>query len=557
MLKLFKLLLLIFSILPIALFSNGLIVNRVDFEGNIAFNNSELARIVVTQPGDSFSQKVLNGDVKRISNYYADSGYFDVFILPAELATSSSNEVGVTFIIDEQSELPITKIEINGNRYISNSKLEEATSFNNLKLKDIPNTLQSLVDFYTQNGFLFASVKLDSLAQNESGYQVTLNIVEGDFCEFSDVRFKGNKVSTELSLLKISQLNSMKKITPDFLKAAEENIRRKSYINECQIFPLNSHQLLVEIEEGRMNRFSGILGYDNTQDSENKLTGFLDFEFLNLYGTDRSLALQWQKLQANSSSIELSYHESGLNNFPVNGDLTLYREEADSTYINSKLETEVYYYTLYQLYGIYYALETYYPGSRRPKLIETSTYHKIGGFWEYDDTDYALNPRKGSFINFKYYYIIDQKKGSDSDKQAVESSYKKYWSLNNRVVLFSGINASYMENKNLKDYENFDLGGSKNLRGFMEKQFYGHRILWTNLELRYLVNRKSRFFLFSDYGYAENNEYTNGKIFGFGGGMRLETRIGLLGIDYGFGYSNGEWRNPMDGIIHFGLEANL
>lgn len=557
MLKHCKVFLLLLLIIPFTLVADGLIVNSVDFEGNSKIGSDELARIVVTQPGDKFSQKVLNGDVKRIGRYYADKGYYNVQVLAAEVSTSNSNLVGISFKVIEQNEMQVTKIEISGNRYISYSKLEEAILLSQLKLKDIPNKLEEIVDFYTQNGFLFASAKLDSIKQDSLGYHVVVQVQEGEFCEFSDVRFRGNKVSTEASLLKISQLNSMKKITPDLLEAAEENIRRKSYINECRIFPVSEHQLLVEIEEGRMNRFSGILGYDNTQDSDNKLTGFLDLEFLNLYGSDRGLSLNWQKLQANSSSIELSYHESGLKNFPINGDFSLYREEADSTYINSKVETEIYYYTLYQRYGVYYALETYYPGSRRPKIIETSTYHKIGGFWEYDDTDYALNPRKGSFINFKYYYIIDQEKGADTDKQAVESSYKHYWSLNRRIVLFSGINASYMENKNLKEYENFDLGGSKNLRGFMEKQFYGHRILWTNLELRYLVNRKSRFFLFSDYGYAENNEYTYGKLLGFGGGMRLETKIGLLGIDYGFGFSNGEWRNPLDGIIHFGLEANL
>ena len=115
----------------------------------------------------------------------------------------------------------------------------------------------------------------------------------------------------------------------------------------------------------------------------------------------------------------------------------------------------------------------------------------------------------------------------------------------------------YIENKKLTSLDCFNLGGSQNLRGFNENQFYGYRIGWLNLEFRYLLSRKSRAFIFSDYGYAESKEYRFGKLFGFGFGLRLETRLGMLGIDYGFGYCNGELRNPIDGIIHFGIESKL
>jgi len=558
MFKNFRLsLLTLFLICSLAAFAVDLVVDEVNFTGNILFSELELARVVATQPGDKFEQKSVNGDVKRLAGFYSSKGHLNVKVFTPEISTSNSNLVGVTFVLEEGEEFRIKETSLSGNRYISKVKIAEAVELTNHKLTGVPKLLQNIVDYYSQNGFFFATAKLDSLKQTDDGYEIQLKIAEGEFCEFDDVRYKGNKVTTEKSLLKISQLRNMQKITPRLLESAEENIRRKSYIKDCRIYPVNAHQLLIEVDEGRMNHFSGILGYDNNQDADNRISGFLNLEFLNLYGSDRNLALTWQKLQSNNSSIELKYHESGFETIPLSGDLALYREEADSTYINSRVETNIYFHNLFQKYGLYYALETYYPGSRRPKLIETSTYHKIGGFWQYDDTDYYLNPRKGSFIGLKYYYIIDQKKGVDTDKQAVEASVKRYWPLNNRLIGFTGFNASYMENKNLQDYENFELGGSKNLRGFMEKQFYGHQILWTNLELRYLVSQKSRFFLFSDYGFVENNVYRYGKLFGFGGGMRLETKIGLLGIDYGFGYANGEWRNPMDGIIHFGLEANL
>ena len=140
-------------------------------------------------------------------------------------------------------------------------------------------------------------------------------------------------------------------------------------------------------------------------------------------------------------------------------------------------------------------------------------------------------------------------------KQAVELSFNHYFGISGNLVVAAGANANVIENKALTPFEVFELGGSRNLRGFNENQFSGYRILWSNLELRYLLSRNSRAFLFSDYGYVHNDEYTFDKLFGFGFGLRVETRLGILRLDYGFSYFEDELRNPLDGIIHFGLET--
>ena len=71
------------------------------------------------------------------------------------------------------------------------------------------------------------------------------------------------------------------------------------------------------------------------------------------------------------------------------------------------------------------------------------------------------------------------------------------------------------------------------------------------------ISRNSRIFTFLDYGYAENDTYTFGKLFSVGFGMRIATRLGIFEVDYGLGYSDGKFKDPLQGLIHFGLEANL
>jgi outer membrane protein insertion porin family len=102
------------------------------------------------------------------------------------------------------------------------------------------------------------------------------------------------------------------------------------------------------------------------------------------------------------------------------------------------------------------------------------------------------------------------------------------------------------------------LGGINSLRGYREEEFSGTKVAWTNLEYRFLLGRESRFFIFADYGYffrqARSIEEKilskiSGKKLGYGFGIRIDSRAGLLGIDYGM----GEKDRFNEGKIHFGI----
>jgi outer membrane translocation and assembly module TamA len=73
--------------------------------------------------------------------------------------------------------------------------------------------------------------------------------------------------------------------------------------------------------------------------------------------------------------------------------------------------------------------------------------------------------------------------------------------------------------------------------------------------------RNSRAFLFIDYGYVEDNridfQYKFNDLLGMGFGLRLDTKVGLLRIDYGFHYAEKQWLKPTNGIVHFGIETKL
>lgn len=532
-------------------------IGDITFNGNQLISDKDLSTSISSNTGSIFNQALLNKDAKHISDYYSNKGLYNIKVHAPQIITHSPTRIDVIFQIEEFSEIPVANINFEGNNYITDSKLFSILPKRILNLLELANSLKTLTEFYADNGFLFADVKLDSLLNKNEQFTAFIKIDEGKFCRFTEYKFKGNKTTRDETLIRISQLSKIRNITPAILQQAANNIRRKKYIKNCDLIPLDHSKLLFNVEEDRMSIISGILGYDNSKESNNRITGWIDLEFMNLYGTDRALALNWQHLSADISSIELKYHETGISRYPVNADFLVYRQEVDSTYIKSKFESEIYYYDLYNRYGLFFGKEDIFPGSRKPATVERSSFNKLGILWDMTALDNILNPSSGTEIYLKYYYIISSVDEKDIRKQAVEIKWAKYFDIGKNFVLEFDANANVIENKQLTEFEVYELGGAKNLRGFNENVFSGFRVGWSDIELRYLFGRNSRLFTFGAYGYVENRNYKYNDLYSFGFGLRTQTKIGLLGIDYGMGIQNGEMRNPLDGIIHIGIETGL
>jgi outer membrane protein insertion porin family len=104
--------------------------------------------------------------------------------------------------------------------------------------------------------------------------------------------------------------------------------------------------------------------------------------------------------------------------------------------------------------------------------------------------------------------------------------------------------------------DQFRLGGATTLRGYREEQFRGTRVAWSNLEYRYVFSRRSRAFLFFDAGYfyrlegpLPNLQKIEDTKLGWGLGARVDTPLGIVGVDYGL----GEGDALTNGKVHVSL----
>lgn len=90
--------------------------------------------------------------------------------------------------------------------------------------------------------------------------------------------------------------------------------------------------------------------------------------------------------------------------------------------------------------------------------------------------------------------------------------------------------------------ERFRLGGSETLRGYNFGEFEGDRMLVLNAEFRFPIVDAVEGVVFADFGRTfsagEGISFSDLKA-GYGVGIRLDTPLGILRIDYGIGESGG------------------
>jgi outer membrane protein assembly factor BamA len=199
-------------------------------------------------------------------------------------------------------------------------------------------------------------------------------------------------------------------------------------------------------------------------------------------------------------------------------------------------------------------------------MVNNSVSTNSGINFKYDSRDDIFVPAKGLyFLNaFKYssksilgpdIYITDST-NSNPNQFKVELDLLLFKSFYTRHIPFVGLHLRELRGDDIEISDMYRIGGNNTLRGYQENQFTGNRLLWTNIEYRYLIGRRSYAFFFTDIAYYKRNaillqkltEFSATKI-GYGMGITFETALGMLAVSYAL--AEGDSFNK--GKIHFGL----
>ena len=544
----------------------SLTVHSVEFEGNHAFSAHQLTAALSTKIGGPFSESIVVGDREHILDLYKNRAYLHARIDSIQVHSDTiSHDVEVHIFLTEGKPSVVRRIELDGCQNLTAAEL-----YQGMQLHEgdpfIPSLLeqdiQTLLQQYERKGYPLSKIAVQNVSfvdsADEMSVTVQLHIDEGKALRISEIHIEGNKTTKEYVIIREARVGENELFSsdlPERIKRRLDHLQLFSSVSLPELYLTEAEQagLLVRVVEGNQNNFDGVLGYvpSTASGGNGYLTGLINISLRNLFGTGRKLSARWYQETASSQETELHYFEPWIASYPVNAQLGFFQRKQDSTFVRMQYDiaTDLMITEEFSV-GISFSQNSVYPTERYDgsKAIAESRTTSWGVSVRYDSRDNPTTPTNGILYSTEYQTGAKQTLSSDAFPIGSRSTTRRvvfdlsyYLSPFLRQVIATELHLRDFSSGNIDVSDLFRLGGSTTLRGYQEGQFLGSRLLWTNLEYRYLVTPLSFFYAFLDFGYiapfsndsglriAEQNK------FGYGIGVRMDSALGLIDVSIALG----------------------
>ncbi len=538
-------------------------VAAVDFSGVKVFPVQTLLSTLETRAGSIYQPQVLNADIVRLTTLYSDSAYFSARV-DSVASQFTPDSVRLHVYLTEGMQSVIDSVGFEGNVSISQTELLNSLPFASgvpFMRSIVEAGADALLRSYENAGFPLAKVSVENVGMRETPENVrvdfTYRIVEGDRVRVKELRVEGNTTTRSSVIVREARLRGDEFYSDQLATRIRERLVRMQLfqsVSQPELFIDQSEQggVLVKVQEGNPNRFDGVVGYvpSPRPGVSGFVTGLVDLQLRNLFGTARRLGARWYREDQNTQEIGLRYYEPWIASYPVNGEAGFFQRFQDSTFVRRTYDLTVTFQLNEQLAfgGVVSRTDIIPSESYGRSVLAGSRSTSAGLTLSYDTRNDPVTPVAGLYYHTEYDIGTKTIDGSAYFTAGSSSIQKILMDLDYYVEPFTAqvVAAEF----HLQDYRSgsievgdmFRLGGAGTLRGYREGQFLGSTIVWSNLEYRFVVERRSYFFGFLDAGYIVNPEIpliglhkSEQTKLGYGLGIRLDTSLGLIGVSVGFG----------------------
>lgn len=563
------------------------VVRKTEIHGNQKLSTRRILAELGVRSGRRLPENWPEASVDRLIQYAYAEGYYwfrvdSLYMRP----TADSASVQLTFWIHEGHPVQTGSVAMHspdsllGRVLLRNMETRPGHRFDSSTMH---HDLESSLDYLENRGRPLSRITIDSLSRdsdkNTTRIDLTLSLDPGPLVRYGTIQTRGNTLTKQSVIVRETRLRSGSPYNQDEIRRARENLIRLNYFDQVGTpevrFIGDKAHILLPVKEGRANTFEGVVGYvpAKTENQKGYFTGRLDLSFRNLFGTGRLLDVYWEKKDRLSQTMRLGAEEPWVLRQPVFLGGRFLQEIRDSTYIerNWRLTARWVPWSTFSI-GIEGGQRSILPDSLssiRQGLAQTRAW-VLSGRIVFNNLNDPVNPSQGVHYHTRVTagrkrflgpdFLADQPEWQRTrNTRQIEVDVEWLLPLFRNHVLYTGLHG--VEVKSGEPFtpvtEQIRIGGATSLRGYTEDAFRGDLAAWFNLEYRYFLGRRSRAFLFLDGGIIQRREETAGLIrqdrFGYGFGIRLETRLGLMGVDYGLGEGDG----LMQGKIHVGVASSF
>jgi outer membrane protein assembly factor BamA len=537
------------------------VVRRVRIAGADLLPESRVRAWLGTRSGTAFDSLQVMRDVKRILAGYREAGYWQVAVSPPGVRRSERG-ASVVFRVEEGAPTRIASMEISGNLGVATDVLASTMQSRPgmaLVERKLEQDLEAILGVYEERGYPFCALRPEvAIRPGDDGARVAVVVDEGPFVRIDTVLFTGNRTTRPEVLAREMRLEPGEPYDQRRVDRALDALRRLPYLLEVGEPELEGTAstdrmaLRVPVREAPLGQVTGGIGFvPGTGGAGGKITGAFALDFANLMGSGRRCHAAWSRRASGISDLDLSYREPWMLGVPLSAEAALaMRQRLGNTETRVGLDLSA---SVTPSLALRIGLMR---GGARPDssglgLLSSSRFWGLEGGLDYDTRSDRWNPRSGVLYAGRIGWQRTAQGEARGRRGRVEMDLDQYLPAGRRSVLALGLHGALVQERpSVSPEARLRLGGVTTIRGHREEAFLATSAAWINAEWRRLFGRQSRAFAFLDFGVVVDPDRDGRRrVFypvGYGIGMRADSRLGLVGLDYGL--AKGD--SPGQGKVH-------
>jgi len=531
-------------------------ITAIVVQGNENISKDLIISQIASNLGDVFSKENIEKDMKAVY----DLGYFEDVKIKLE---SFRDGYKVVFVVVEN--LPVKEINIEGSTVVSVEEMREVMVLREGQIfcqKILKNDLDRISQLYKDRGYLLINIK--DINFDEEG-KLWIKISEG---RLEKIIIEGNDKTKEKVITREINIEPGDLFNFEIVKKSLQKIYNLGYFEDVsmKLEPGSEEDkivLVIKVIEKNTGKFGVGAGYN----SEQGLMGFTSYEESNLFGGGQKLEAKVEI--GGRTTYKIAFLEPWLADTPTSFGFEVYdtaqkEEEKEEGEIISEYEEErlggklIFGRRISDAVDLGIELKTekvtynLISGSSLPDNSDEGQTNSLTPTFTYDTRDNVFNPTSGLYGNFSL-EKAGGFLGGDYDFTKYNLTLSTYFStkitedvinigsikniadkISQGVLAFRAKGGS--ANSVLPSFAKYKVGGMNTVRGYDFGEFSGDKSLVFNAEYRLPLAKNFQAVLFTDWGqawdYEESINLADLK-FGKGIGIRFDTPIGPIRLDYG------------------------
>ncbi len=539
-----------------------------------------------------FGKEEFERDLKKIVTICQSFGYLDAKIKDYDLEyTHEGRLLFITIEIDEGDIYTVKEINVSGNTLFEDEELlnklknKEGNPYNPYAVAEEIGIIRKL---YAQKGYIITQIWDEPSIDKENKEVKTIyRINEGPKTYVRLIRMAGNTKTKDNVIRRELTIKPGDAFDGDKIRRSREKLYNLGYFSDVKVYtePTDTPELrdlVFEVEEAKTGSLTFGVGYSSIED----LVGFIQLEQNNFdIGNPPYFTGGGQKIRARarfgalSGEYILSFTEPYFLGYPLSVGFDIYdrtrewtaydqRNTGGNVRIGKRLTDYVRLNTIYKYENVKISdVSSNASDAIKDEEGKFATSSLTVGLVR-DTRDNVMIPTRG-FVGTVATEYAGGFLGGDRNftKHMVDGAWflpivkKEEFEHVLSFRLRAGIAKEFGDSDNVPINERFFIGGSDTIRGYAERSvgpqdeddnpIGGKSFLVANAEYTFPIwKRVIRGALFYDTGNAweEPDEIEfNGFFSGFGVGLRMQTPIGPVNLDYGYGIEDNKGR------LHFSM----